>query len=92
MNSTNSIEIKVIPKSSKSTITVLDDNTIKVHLNSPPVDGKSNKECIELLTKALNIPKSSITIEKGLKGKHKTIAIAGMTADDILAQLRTHGR
>jgi uncharacterized protein YggU (UPF0235/DUF167 family) len=43
-----------------------------VYLNSPPVDGKANKEVIQLLAEKFDIPKSLITI-KGDRQPYKGI-------------------
>lgn len=78
------LDITVSPKSSKSKITIDSDNNIKVYLNSPPVDGKANSECIQLFSKKLHIAKSNITIEKGIKGKKKKLLIDGLSYDEII--------
>ena len=57
--------VKVKPNSKKQTIIEEEDGSLTVHLKSPPVDGKANKELIELLAKKFNVPKSSITIQMG---------------------------
>jgi uncharacterized protein len=69
------ILVKVIPGSSKSEISDVIDGILKLKLNSPPVDGKANSECIELLSKFLKIPKSSIEIINGKKSKNKSVLI-----------------
>jgi uncharacterized protein len=87
MNKRSTIDIKVITKSSRSKIIAAEDGSIRVYLNSPPVDGQANKECIELFSKKLKISKSSITIEKGMKAKNKKICIEGLDYPEILKQL-----
>ena len=82
------IEITVSPKSSRSRIVIEDDNNIKVYLNSPPVDGKANLECIRLFSKTLKIAKSMIRIEKGEKGRRKKLVIIGITEDEALDKLK----
>jgi uncharacterized protein len=80
------IDITVQPKSSRSIIKC-DGTTIKVYLNSPPVEGKANNECITLLSKALGLPKSRIEIFKGEKGKKKRIAINGLSTEEVYSIL-----
>lgn len=82
------IEIAVSPKSSQSRIVVDDNEEIKVYLNSPPVDGKANSECVKILSKKLKISKSSIVIEKGEKSRRKTISISGLSREDVLRILK----
>jgi len=72
------INISVIPKSSRSAITVTEKGDIKVYLNSPPEDGRANKECIKLFSKKLKTAKSHITIVKGEKSRKKVLEIEGM--------------
>jgi len=71
------INVKVIPGSSRSEIADIIDDVIKIKLNSPPVEGKANKECIVLLSKLLKVPKTSFAIISGEKNKNKTIFIKG---------------
>lgn len=67
--------VKVKPNSKKQAIVEEEDGSLTVHLKSPPVDGKANKELIELLAKKFNVPKSSITIQLGLSGRNKLVNI-----------------
>jgi len=81
-------DVTVTPKSSRSLVTADEAGNIKVYLNSPPVEGKANKECIALISKKLGIPKSKISIEKGEKGRSKRIAVEGLDTDDVLKLLK----
>jgi uncharacterized protein (TIGR00251 family) len=81
------IDITVTPKSSKSLI-VLEEGRVKVKLNSPPVDGKANEECIRLFAKALGLPKSTISIIKGEKGRQKLISVDGFSVDEVMERLK----
>jgi uncharacterized protein (TIGR00251 family) len=69
------ITIKVKPNSKQQKITEAEDGSLTVHLKSPPVDGKANKELIKLLAKKYQVPKSQITIKSGLTSKNKLIEI-----------------
>ena len=67
--------VSVLPNSSASKIVEVTEEFIKIKLNSPPIEGKANKEVIALLSKALKIPKSNISIVNGDKNKLKTIEV-----------------
>jgi len=83
------IDIKVTPKSSRSTIVISDENSIKVYLQSPPADGKANAECIKLFSKILGIPKSAIEIDKGEKGRKKKLRIHGVSSEEVIERLKS---
>jgi len=67
--------VKVKPNSKNQSVVEEDDASLTVYLKSPPIDGKANKELIELLAKKFNLPKSSITIQLGLSGRTKLVNI-----------------
>ena len=82
------LNISVTPKSSRSLVVADDEANIKDYLNSPPVEGKANKECIALISKKLKIPKSRVSIVKGEKGRSKRIEVKGLDADDVLKLIK----
>ncbi len=68
--------VKVKPNSKKQSIIEEVDGSLTVHLKSLPVDGKANKELIELLAKKFDVPKSNIIIQSGLSGRNKVVDIS----------------
>ena len=75
-------QVKVKPNSKQQNIEEAADGGLTVHLKSPPVDGKANKELIELLAKKFNVPKSQIRIKSGLSSRTKLIEIDTETLSD----------
>ncbi len=71
------VDVKVLPNSSKCEISGLIDNSLKIKLNVPPIEGKANEKCIKFLSKELKVPKSAISIVQGEKTRNKTIYIKG---------------
>lgn len=72
------LRIKVEPRSSKSGIVGPYGESLKVKLASPPVEGKANKELIEVLAKEYGVPKKNIEIISGQSSKNKTVKITGL--------------
>lgn len=71
------ISVRVIPGSSKCEISGLIDNSLKIKLDVPPIEGKANEKCIKFLSKLLSVPKTSIEIVAGERSKNKIIFIKG---------------
>jgi uncharacterized protein len=76
------ITVRVIPRSSKNSL-AWEQNTLKVRLTAPPVDGAANEALIAFLAQCLNVPKRDIQIMSGLSGRQKIVKIAGITEADI---------
>jgi uncharacterized protein (TIGR00251 family) len=86
------IKVKVKPNSNKSTIYFSNESEICVEVKSPNIEGKANRELLNLLTKILQVNKESITILRGVKSKVKWIKIDGITPQKILTYLKdVHG-
>lgn len=69
------VSVYVQPRSSKKAIVGYYQNALKIKLTAPPVDGLANKQCIEVLAKALAVPKSALTITGGQSSRLKHIRI-----------------
>ena len=67
--------VYVQPRSSRASIVGIHQDALKIKLTAPPVGGAANKQCLQLLAKALGIPKSSLTIDSGQTSRHKQIRI-----------------
>jgi uncharacterized protein (TIGR00251 family) len=68
-------QIKVKPNSKQQIIQEALDGSLTVHLKSLPVDGKANKELIEILAKRFDVSKSQIRIKSGLSSRNKLVEI-----------------
>lgn len=70
------ISVSVKTNSKIESVEKQNDGSYVVRVNAPPVEGKANERIRELLAKHFDLPKSSIEIVSGLKGKKKVFKIA----------------
>ena len=68
------INVRVKPSSKKQRIEKVGELYI-VQVKSPPVDGRANREMLELLSDYFDVPKSRIRIIRGEKGRNKVVEI-----------------
>jgi hypothetical protein len=80
--------IKIKPGAKRETITILDDGSLAVAVNAPPIEGRANCRLIALLSKALHIPKSSIALIRGEKSRIKVVAVGGLEKQDVYERLK----
>lgn len=88
------LAIRVTPRASRDEVVeVLPDQTVKIRLTAPPVEGKANEALIEFLAKVLGVSRSRIEIIAGQTGRDKLVSILDMESSEaqarILKQLRS---
>lgn len=72
--------VKAQPRSSRAGIDgPFGDDAVKVRIRCAPVDGKANKELVEVLADAFGIAKSSVVIKSGDTSKTKRILLKGVS-------------
>lgn len=72
------LSVYAVPRSSKTEIVDLHEDRCKIRVKAPPVDGEANSALSEALAKIFRIPKKSVILDKGSKGKNKTFLLVGV--------------
>jgi uncharacterized protein (TIGR00251 family) len=70
------IQVKVTARARVSSLTQAPDGTWLAKLKSPPVDGKANKELIELVAQRFGCSKAAVSIKSGAGARMKLVQIA----------------
>ncbi len=83
----DALTIKVKPRSSKSRVELASDGSLVVCVHAPAVDDAANREVIEVIADALDVPKSAVEIVRGHKSRNKQITVAGLDAAETRARL-----
>jgi len=73
------IQVLVQPRASKNELVGIHEDSLKIRLAAPPVEGEANKECVKFMAKLLNVPKSGVEILRGHKARRKTLLIKGLS-------------
>ena len=69
------LTIKVHPRARNRAVEEVKEGEYKIRVLSPPSGGKANKEVIETLASYLDLPLSRVKIVRGMKSRHKLVAI-----------------
>jgi len=81
------VNVKAAPRSSKAGLDGLLGDAVKVRVRCAPVDGKANKELIETLADAFDLPKSSVVFKSGETSKTKRILLRGFSDVDAVRKV-----
>ena len=81
------INVRAAPRSSRAGLDGTSGDAVKVRIRSAPVDGKANKELIEVLADAFGLPKSAVVFKGGETSKTKRLLLRGVTRETILSSL-----
>lgn len=81
------LSLKVIPGARQTKIAGPLGDALKVMVAAPPEDGAANAAVVELLAKALGVPRKQIAITAGLTSPRKTVKIAGILMADAKSAL-----
>jgi len=79
------VKVRVQPKASRNAVLGEHDGALKIAVTAAPEKGKANKAAVEVLAKALGVPKSSIALVAGAASRDKTFAVTGTTQQAITA-------
>lgn len=82
------LSVRVQPMAPRSRIVSAGPEELKIALAAPPLEGRANAELIDFLATVLDVPRRSLTLEHGLSGRHKRLAVTGLSGKAVLAALR----
>ncbi|GAG12410.1 unnamed protein product [marine sediment metagenome] len=81
------VKVKIVPGSSKNKIIGVYNDSLKITITAPPVEGKANKKCIAYLAKYFDVAKSKIEIISGQTSKNKLIKIYDISKKEFLDKI-----
>ncbi len=79
--------VRVAPRASRSEVVGEHDETLRVRLAAPPVDGAANDELVKFLARALGVAKSRVEIVGGHTSRAKQVRVAGVSCADVAGLL-----
>ncbi|XP_049762116.1 UPF0235 protein C15orf40 homolog [Elephas maximus indicus] len=83
------IAIHAKPGSKQNAVTDLTAEAVNIAIAAPPSEGEANAELCRYLSKVLELRKSDVVLDKGVKSREKVVKIlASTTPEEILEKLK----
>ena len=89
MGSEARISLRVSPNATKNEVVGFSDGILRVKIAAAPLRGKANRELVAFLSRLLGVSQSSLAIIKGHTSRSKTIAISGLSQQEVLGRLQS---
>ena len=82
------LSIKVQPKSSRNSVEVSGDGSVRVRVTAPPDRGRANDAVVKLLSTRLGVSRSAVRIVRGHTSRNKVVQVEGLDAAAALRIIR----
>jgi len=83
------LRTQVQPRASRDEVVGPQGDALKIRITAPPVAGAANKHLLKFLAKKLKVARSQMSIASGATSRAKSIAIEGISADEVRQRLTT---
>jgi uncharacterized protein (TIGR00251 family) len=86
------IRVRLTPRAGRDEIAGWQGELLRVRVAAPPVEGEANVALERLLARALGVPRRAVRVVAGARGREKTVAVEGLSAEQARARLGGSGR
>ena len=83
------LAVRVQPRASRDEVAGAIEGALKIRLCAPAVENRANEALTEFLAALLKVPKSSVRILSGERGRTKRVEITGVTRQQVVNLLQT---
>jgi uncharacterized protein (TIGR00251 family) len=81
------VNIRVIPRAGRSGVEGIRAGALLVRVAAAPVEGSANAELIEVLARALKLPRRNLTVVSGERSRTKRVLVEGVPLATVQQQL-----
>ena len=81
------LAVKLQPRASKNEIEGPLGSELRIKVTAPPVDAAANEALLRLLADVLDCPRNHIQLIRGHTSRHKTVALVGVTPEQVVGKL-----
>ena len=83
------LHIRLQPNARRNEVVGFQNEVLRLRVTALPQEGRANKALIDLLSDALDIPKSRIDIFRGHTTRDKLITIEGLEPGEVRTRLES---
>ena len=84
------VDLRVVPRASRTAIDGVRAGRLVVRVTAPPVDDAANDAVVKILADVLDLPRSAIRIVAGAASRNKSVELLGVSAEETRRRLEDH--
>lgn len=69
--------MRVTPRAARDEVVGWEGGILRVRVTAPPVDGRANRAVLALVAETLGVPRSSVLLVRGERGRDKLVRVVG---------------
>jgi uncharacterized protein (TIGR00251 family) len=81
------LQVRVTPRAARDQIVGWQDDTLRVRVTPPPLQGRANEAALRLLAAALAVSPGRLRIVRGQAQRNKVIAVEGLSEEEVRLRL-----
>jgi uncharacterized protein len=81
------LAVRVQPGASQNAVSGWTGDIVNLRVTAPPVEGAANILCLAILSELLNIPRSHVSLVKGLRSRNIVVHILGFSREEVYFRL-----
>lgn len=82
------IRVRLTPRAARDEVVGWQGQVLRVRVTAPPIEGEANAALERLLARLLRLPRSAVRVVSGARGREKTVAIDGVSREELSDRLR----
>lgn len=81
------VAIKATPNASRNEVCGWLDDTLKVKIKAPALEGRANEALCEFLADEVGLPRRAVTLIRGASSRQKLVELTGISLDEFRSRL-----
>ena len=81
------LRVRVQPRASRDEVVGWREDTLRLRVTAPPLDGRANAAVVGLIAHAAGVARAAVSVIAGVGGRDKLVRVIGMSAAALRARL-----
>jgi uncharacterized protein len=81
------VRVRVQPRASRDEVVGWREDTLRLRVSAPPLDGRANEAVVGLIARAAGVARAAVSVIAGARGRDKLVRVIGVSAAALRGRL-----